>query len=136
MRQPLVTIIRMASAFTQCVTRTTRGWILTHCVCDGSIERPPASVPTWSETIAYTLQRLPPISLAKAQQRGRVSPAERDRLEQLAHLRGAHQAVRLVGEGQEFRAVLRRGARHHLGDAAVHQKLGLMGVAVEIEPAS
>src|SRR5258705_13386842 len=129
MRQPLVTMMRMASAFTQCVMRTTSGWIPIHCVCDGSIERPQALFRPWSETIAYTLQRLAPVSLAKAHERGGVPPAERDRLEQLAHFRGAHQAVRVVGEREEFRLVLGRSAGHHVGDAAVDQELGLAGVA-------
>src|SRR5258706_7129473 len=132
MRHPLVTMIRMANAFTQCVMRTTSGWMVTHCVCDGSIGRSPDFVRTWSETIAYTLQGLPPISLAKTPERSGESAAERDRLEQLAHLRGAHEAVRLIGERQECRPVLGRGARHHLGDAAVDQELRLARIAGEL----
>src|SRR5512136_301688 len=96
MRQPLVTMMRMANAFIQCVMRTMRGCISTQWVCAGSMERPPASVQAWSDAIGYTLQRLPPVSLAKAEERFGEPPAERDRLEQLAHLRGAHQPVRLV----------------------------------------
>src|SRR5882672_2514794 len=135
MRQPLVTMMRMASALIQCVTRTTSGWILTHWVCDGSMEGPVATVPPWSGTLGYTLQSLTPISLAKAQERGRESPVEGDGLVQLALLRGAHQTVRLIGERQERRAVLGRRARHHLGDAAVDQELRLARIAGELEPA-
>src|SRR4249919_105952 len=106
MRQPLVTMMRMASAFTQCVTRTMSGCISTQWVGAGSMERPPDCVPPWSDAIAYTLQRLPPVALAKALERRGKPPAERDRLEQLAHLGGAHQPVRLVRERQERLAVL------------------------------
>src|SRR4249919_601646 len=106
MRQPLATMTRMANAFTQCVTRTMSGCIAIQCVCAGSMERAPARVPPWSDAIAYTLQRLPPVALAKALERRAEPPAERDRLEQLAHLGGAHQPVRLVRERQERLAVL------------------------------
>src|SRR5258706_9943344 len=59
----------------------------------------------------------------------------RSHLEELPHLRRAHQAVRLVGEGKELRTVLRRGARHHLGNAAIDEELRLAGVAGDFQPA-
>src|SRR5690242_7152161 len=123
MRHPLVTMMRMANALTQCVMRTMSGCILTQCACVDSIERPLAAVPSWSYTIDYTLQGLFAVALAKTDER-RVEPAgERDRLEQLAHLRRTHQAVGLVRERQEFGSVFRRRARHDVGDAAIDQEL-------------
>src|SRR5215831_12171931 len=102
MRHPLVTMTRIARALIQCVTRTTSGWILIHC---SSIDSPRPPFSPWSETIAYTLQAPPPVAFAKAKKRRARSFFERDRLEQLAHLSRAHQAVRLVGERQELRLV-------------------------------
>src|SRR5690349_1455675 len=138
MRQPLVTMTRMANALTQCVMRTMSGCILTQCACVarvGSIERPLAAVSSWSAAIDYTLQGLPAVTLAKADQR-RVEPAgERDRLEQLAHLRRAHQAVGLVCERQEFGSVFRGRARHDVGDAAIDQELRLACIARQLEAA-
>src|SRR6267142_2217071 len=134
MRQPLVAIMRMAKALIQCVMRTMSGWILTQCDCAVSIERPPAPVPPWSKTIAYTLQRRPPVAFAKAFERRVEPPRQGDRLEQLSHLRRAHQPVRLVRERQEFLPVLGRGARHHFGDAAVDEELRLARVSGELEP--
>src|SRR5262245_27410235 len=45
MRQPDATMIKIASAFTQCVMRTTRGWIFTVCPVPAAISRP--SYPRW-----------------------------------------------------------------------------------------
>src|SRR5215831_16875703 len=130
MRHPLVTMTRIARALIQCVTRTTSGWILIHC---SSIDSPRPPFSPWSETIAYTLQAPPPVAFAKAKKRRAWSFFERDRLEQLAHLSRAHQAVRLVGERQEPRLVLGRGALHQLGDAAVDEELRLARVPGEPE---
>src|SRR5215470_17224456 len=123
MRQPLVTMTRIASALIQCVTRTTRGWIFIESVGTGSIASP------WSEDIAYTLQRASTLPFAKPLERPGEAAPERDDLEQLAHLRRAHQPVRLVRERQESRAVLRGRTGHHVGDAAVDEELRLAGVA-------
>src|SRR6476660_9673454 len=130
MRQPLVAMMRIASTLIQCVMRTTSGWILTHCVWAASI-----GVFSGVEGIGYTLQRAPPVAFAEAEQRPGESARERDHLEELPHLRRAHQAVRLVGEGKELRGVLRRRARHHLGDAAIHEELRLARVTGDIQPA-
>src|SRR5712691_10804219 len=135
MRQPLVTMMRIASTLTQCVMRTTSGWILTHCVCAVSIGVSSCARPPWSEGIGYTLQRAPLVAFAETEQRAGKPPCERDHLEELPHLRRAHQPVRLVGEGKEPRAVLRRRARHHLGDPAVDEELRLTGVARDFQPA-
>src|SRR5712691_4340964 len=99
MRQPLATMTRIASALIQCVTRTTSGWTFTHCACAASIvslRLPPH--PLGSEETGYTLQRLPSIAFAKAQERCGEFPSERNHLEELPHLRRTHQPVRLVGE--------------------------------------
>src|SRR5258706_16481695 len=92
-------------------------------------ESPLAPDPPWSKAIGYTLQRAPLVAFAETEQRPGEPPRERDHLEELPHLRRAHQAVRLVGEGKELRTVLRRGARHHLGNAAIDEELRLAGVA-------
>src|SRR6267378_980663 len=135
MRQPLATMTRMPNALIQCVMRTMSGWILTHCACAASIWSflwRPASF--WSERIGYTLQRAPPVAFAEAEQGLREAPRESDHLEELPHLRRAHQAVRLVGEGKELRAVLRRRARHDLGNAAIDEELRLARVAGDFQP--
>src|SRR5882672_2440905 len=133
MRQPLVTIMRIARALIQCVMRTISGWMLTQRV--SSIEAPLAALSPWSDTIAYTLQGSPPIAFAKTQERRREPSFERDRLEQFAHLRRAHQAVRLIGERQEPLLVLGGRALNHLGDAAVDQELRLARVSGQLEAA-
>src|SRR5690242_17666874 len=133
MRQPLVTMMSMASALIQCVMRTISGWMLTQRA--SSIEVPRAAVPTWSETIAYTLQRPAAVSFAEAIERGGEPSRQGDHLEQLAHFGGVHEPVRLVREREEFRPVLGRGARHHVGDAAVDQELRLAGVSDELQAA-
>src|SRR5689334_19222087 len=112
--------------------RTTSGWMLIQRL--SSIEAPVA-VPPWSDCIAYSLQRPSPVPVAKPEERLRKPAAEGDRLEQLAHLGRAHQPVCLVGERQESPAVLRWGARHHLGDAAVDQELRLARVSADLEAA-
>src|SRR5690242_5893836 len=133
MRQPLVTMMRMANALTQCVMRTMSGCILIQCV--GSIEWSLAAVTSWSDSIDYTLQGLSAVALAKADER-RVEPAgERDRLEQLTHLGRAHQAVGLVREREEFGSVFRGRARHDVGNAAVDQELRLACIAGQPEAA-
>src|SRR5260221_11209311 len=98
-------------------------------------ESPLAPDPPWSEAIGYTLQRAPLVAFAETEQRPGEPPCKRDHLEQLPHLRRAHQSVRLVGEGKDLRAVLRRRARHHLGDPAVDEVLRLAGVARDFQPA-
>src|SRR2546427_150628 len=138
MRQPLVTMMRIASTLIQCVMRTTNGWILTQSVrlcCAASMTPPRSPGPTSSKQAGYTLQRFPPVAFAEARERLGESPRERDHLEELPHFRRAHQAVRLVGEGKELRAVLRRRARHHLGNAAIDEELRLTGVAGDFQPA-
>src|SRR5712671_3617006 len=136
MRQPLVTMTSIASALTQCVMRTTSGWILTHCVCAASIAASSGARPALvGEGIDYTLQRAALVAFAETEQRAGEPPSERDDFEQLPHLRRAHQPVRLVGEGKELRAVLRRRARHHLGDPAVDEELRLTGVARDFQAA-
>src|SRR6266568_4903696 len=135
MRQPLATMMRMPNALIQCVMRTISGWILTHCSCAASIGVSSSTSPLWSEGIGYTLQRTSPVAFAEAEQGLREASPESDHLEELPHFRRAHQAVRLVGEGEELRAVLRRRARHHLGDAAIDEELRLAGVAGDFQPA-
>src|SRR5260221_7890680 len=98
-------------------------------------ESPLAPDPPWSEAIGYTLQRAPLVAFAETEQRPGEPPCKRDHLEQLPHLRRAHQPVRLVGEGKELRAVLRRRARHHVGDPAIDEELRLTGVARDFQPA-
>src|SRR6266436_8806488 len=95
----------------------------TRCSRDWSSDVCSSDLPPWSEAIGYTLQRAPLVAFAETEQRPGEHPCERDHLEQLPHLRRAHQPVRLVGEGKELRAVLRRGARHHLGNAAIDEEL-------------
>src|SRR6267378_152801 len=135
MRQPLATMTRMPNALIQCVMRTISGWTLTHCACAASIGVSCSVWPFWSEGIGYTLQRTSPVAFAEAEQGLREAPRESDHLEELPHFRGAHQAVRLVGEGKELRAVLRRRARHDLGNAAIDEELRLARVAGDFQPA-
>src|SRR3989442_3089038 len=138
MRQPLVTMMRMASTLIQCVMRTTNGWILTQSVrlcCAASMTPPRSLGPTSSKQADYTLRRYPPIAFGEAEQGLRESPRERDHLEELPHFRRAHQAVRLVGQRKELRAVLRRRARHQLGNAAIDEEVRLTGVAGDFQPA-
>src|SRR5439155_996617 len=135
MRQPLATMMRMPNALIQCVMRTISGWILTHCSCAASIGVSSSTSPLWSEGIGYTLQRTSPVAFAEAEQGLRKASPESDHLEELPHFRRAHQAVRLVGEGKELRAVLRRRARHDLGNAAIDEELRLAGVAGDFQPA-
>src|SRR5262245_11484282 len=127
MRQPLVTIMRMASALIQCVTRTMRGCISTQRDGTGSISA--------LMCIAYTLQRSPSVSLAEAREGRREAASERDHLEELTHLGGVHQAVGLIREREKRRPVFRRRAREHLGDPAVGEELRLARVSEQVEPA-
>src|SRR6266699_6368515 len=136
MRQPLATMTRTPNALIQCVMRTISGGNLTHCACAASIGVScGAPGPFWSEGIGYTLQRTSPVAFTEAEPGPRAPPRESDHLEELPHFRRAHQAVRLVGEGEELRPVLRRRARHDLGNAAIDEKLRLTGVAGDFQPA-
>src|SRR6266498_5729578 len=136
MRQPLAAMMRIANALIQCVTRTTSGWTFTHCACAASIVASARRLtPRWSEGTGYTLQRLPSIAFAKAQERCGKSPPERNHLEEFSHLRRAHQPVRLIGERQEPGPVLGRRPRHHLRDAAVDEELRLAGIAEQLQSA-
>src|SRR6266571_359427 len=136
MRQPLAAMMRIANALIQCVTRTTSGWTFTHCACAASIVASARRLtPRWSEGTGYTLQRLPSIAFAKAQERCGKSPPERNHLEEFSHLRRAHQPVRLIGERQEPGPVLGRRPRHHLRDAAVDEELRLAGIAEQFQSA-
>src|SRR6266545_8071686 len=136
MRQPLAAMMRIANALIQCVTRTTSGWTFTHCARAASIVASARRLtPRWSEGTGYTLQRLPSIAFAKAQERCGKFSSERNHLEELPHLRRAHQPVRLIGEREEPGAVLGRSPRHHVGDAAVDEELRLAGIAEQLQPA-
>jgi len=67
-----------------------------------------------------------------AQRQVAIAP-QRDDLEQLAHLGGREQPVRLAGKREVF-VRTGRHPRQHVGDAAVDQELRLAGEAGELQP--
>src|SRR3954452_19722313 len=107
------------------------------CAASSAITRPCRKIPDASSIQRIgelSLKRVRTITADEAAQGAFHAAAYREHLEELAHLGGRKELLRFGGDRRVVQRMLGVRLAEHVGDAAVHEKLRLRGVAEDFEP--